>query len=274
MTSSSPFFDIVRRVVKTRCGVVLEADKEYLLESQVEPRLVEWGFATLGDLIQRIKEEPLGDEARQVVECLIPGETYFFRDPAFYGALERTVLPELILKRSSMRRLKIWSAACSSGQEPYSVLMLLKEKFPFLFGWDLRLVASDFSRHMIRRAEEGIYNEIEIRRGLPPEYLDRYFTDLGGRWQVQEELRRVVDFREVNLGEDGFWEGDFDLLLVRNVLIYFDVETKKRIFEKLRRALGPQGTLFLGTSETALYLDNALKSTPFEDAVTGYRLKG
>lgn len=275
MTIAAGLFDIIRHVVEARSGVTLDADKEYLLKTQVEPSLEAWGFPSLPDLAARLRIEPQGETARKVVESLMPTETSFFRDPGFFAALERKVLPELIGRSNPLKQIKIWSAACSTGQEPYSLAILLRESFPSLSNWSVRIFASDFSRSILHRAKEGLYNQAEVQRNaIREDWFRKYFIPEGSGWRMHPEIRRAVEFREMNLKEEHCFQESFDLVLVRNVLIYFDVEAKKQVLSRLHQSLKPHGYLFLGTSETTLYLDKSFAGTPFEGGVTGYRLKG
>ena len=275
MTMTADIFDAVRQVVEIRSGVTLEKDKEYLLKTQVEPFVETWGFPSLAALAVHLRQEPQGETARKVVESLMPMETCFFRDPAFFEALEKKVFPSLIEQLSASRKLRIWSAACSTGQEPYSVAILLKEKFPSLASWSVKILASDFSRSILTRAKEGLYNTTEAHRcSISAHWFRKYFLPEGPDWRIHPDIRQAVEFREINLKDEQPFQESFDLVLVRNVLIYFDVEAKKKVLSRLHRSLRPQGFLFLGTAETTLYLDKSFAGIPFEGGVTGYRLKG
>ncbi|HTC20635.1 MAG TPA: protein-glutamate O-methyltransferase CheR [bacterium] len=271
MTTATLYFDFIRRLVQERCGVLLESDKEYLMSSLLEPALGKWGMDSMAELMARLWQEPQGPLSQSVVETMIPGETYFFRDPLFFEALEKKVLPELVEKRKGEKRLSIWSAACSSGQEPYSVALLIKEKFPFLFQWDLILAASDFSRGALDRAKQGRYSALEVGRGLPAGYLAKYFRRLESDWQVNDDIRSAIDFKEINLKAPSMEGSRIDLILLRNVMIYFEVEMKINLLSKLQKSLRPDGYLFLGTSETTLFLENGFQSAAFEGSITGYQ---
>ena len=273
MTTATLYFDYLRRLVQERCGVLLDPDKEYLIGSALEPVQEKWGFDSVPELMARLWQEPEGSLSRRVVEALIPSETYFFRDPSFFEALEKKVLPELVEKRSKVKRLSVWSAACSSGQEPYSLAILMKEKFPFLFQWNLTLVASDFSRGVLDRAREGLYSPRETGRGLPPQFLPKYFHPAGPDWRVNDDIRGAIDFREVNLKDPGAKGSGVDLLLLRNAMIYFDLDMKKKVLTRLEKSISPGGYLFLGASETTLFLDHPLKTVVFDGSIAGYQLR-
>jgi chemotaxis protein methyltransferase CheR len=273
MTATTLYFDYLRRLVQEHCGVLLDKDKEYLIASSLEPALEGWGFESLTQLMGQLTQESRGPLARKVVEALIPAETYFFRDPALFELLEKKIIPDLVARREKEKRLVLWSMGCSSGQEIYSLALLIREKFPFLINWDLNLTGSDFSQGVLERARQGRYNPVEVRRGLSSDYLVKYFHRLDSDWQVNDELRALVQFKESNLKDLRLEAGPVDLLLLRNVLIYFDEEMKTKIFMELRRLLKPDATLFLGSSESTLFLDSGFQGETFGKTVTGYKLK-
>ena len=181
-------------------------------------------------------------------------ETYFFRDQHPFDALAKAVLPQMIEKRMGRRALTLWCAACSSGQEPYTIAMVLREKFPELESWDVRILCTDISSEMLDRTRSGRYSQIEVNRGLPATMLIKYFGKVGTEWVVHEPLRRLLDVRALNLA--GPWPslGQIDIVFMRNVLIYFDVGTKSTILENTARSLAPDGVLFLGGAETTINL--------------------
>ena len=183
-------------------------------------------------------------------------ETYFYRDNSFYGSLQEMVLPDLIERRSAKREITMWCAACSSGQEPYSVLMLLSDYFPSVLDWRITFIVSDLSEEMRERTRDGIYCEHEINRGLSQRHKEKYFDCLGDKWQVKSHLRRRIDVREINLVKDWPLMPLFDIVFMRNVLIYFDVETKQKILKKTAAAMRPDGLLYLGTAETTLTISD------------------
>jgi chemotaxis protein methyltransferase CheR len=273
MTTATLYFDYLRRMVQEQCGVLLEADKEYLIASSLEPALTRWGLGSVAELMAQLWQQPKGPLGRSVVEALVPGETYFFRDPALFEVLEKRVIPELVEKRGKEKRLCLWSAACSNGQEPYSLALLLKEKFPFLFQWDLTLTASDFSHTALTRAKAGRYSALEVGRGLPAHLLPKYFHRLESDWEINDDIRSAIDFKEINLKSPRIEGNRVDLLLLRNVLIYFEPEMKKDILSRLQKSLQPDGHLFLGSSESTLYLENGLKAVAFDGSITGYQLR-
>lgn len=250
----------IRDLAYRRAGLALSAEKDYFVESRLLPLMRQEGLPTLYDLVEVLRRE--GDEgplARRVVESLLVTETQFYRDGIPFELLRQHVVPRLLADRAAHRTLDLWCAAASSGQEPYSVLMLLRESFPELAGWRVRFLASDISEEMLERARRGEYTQHEVNRGLPAALLVKYFERRGLQWCVKEDLKRAVEFRRVNLLEPLPDVGLFDLILIRNVLIYFDVPTKKRVLERVRAVLRPHGRILLGGAETSVYLDDELE---------------
>jgi chemotaxis protein methyltransferase CheR len=188
----------------------------------------------------------------------------FFRDVRPWDVLRTMVLPELVNKRERERILNVWCSACSSGQEPYSVAMLIREHFPAILGWKLRIVASDISRDVLARARQGSYSQLEVNRGLPAPLLLKYFAKKDDRWQLKEEVRRMVEFLEINLVEPWPAMPAMDIIFMRNVLIYVGVDMKKAVLAKVRRLLKPDGVLLLGGSESTIYLDDSFEPFPAE----------
>ncbi len=273
MSVQTSFFETLRQLVLAQCGVNLENDRDDLLLSLVEPNLETWGVSSMQDLMRTIEKDPQGSLSQKVVESLVPGETYFFRDPAFFQILESRVLPEIVHRKKDSKSLTLWSAACSTGQEPYSLAMMIHDKFPYLMDWDFRIIASDFSKTVLEQARSGIYNGVESRRGLPPQYLERYMEPVGSNYRVKDEIRLSVEFRNINLKEKWLEEKPVDLLLMRNVMIYFETDMKKSVLTRCRESLGAVGILFLGSSETALFLGGSLNSLPYGDQVVGYHVR-
>ena len=266
-TVSTADFKYIRDLVRDQCALTLEAGKEYLLEARLDPLARMEGFASFEQLVRRLRASPFTDLHRRVVEAMTNNETTFFRDPRVFGMLATSVLPALLAARSAERSLTIWCAACSTGQEPYSVAMLLREHQPSLDGWHLRIVASDISRDVLTRARAGRYTQVEVNRGLPANRLVKYFAQRGASWELSAEIREMVEFREINLIQP--WQNlpAADLILMRNVLIYFDVAVKKSILEKAGRLLDPHGYLVLGGAETTTNLDDSFEPVSFGGAV-------
>ncbi len=249
-------FEYLTRFIREKSAIVLEPSKLYLLESRLMPVARDNGLASLPDLVTALKRPGSRDLSQQVINAMTTNETSFYRDIHPFDALKTTILPELIKKREKERTLNIWSNACSSGQEVYSIAMLLREHFPVLQGWKVRLIASDLSTAILRRAQEGNFNQTEVNRGLPMPLLLKYFTKNGLNWQIKEEVRNGIEFKEVNLIET--WPQTLpamDIIFLRNVLIYFDPPTKTNVLNKAAKLLRPDGYMFLGGAETTMNLD-------------------
>src|ERR1041385_4822100 len=259
MTIDDTGFNFVRRLLRERAAIVLEDGKQYLVDNRLSQLARREGLTSAQEVIDRLRKAPGGPLQRKVIEAMTTTETLFFRDGKPYEALRNAILPELVRLRRNERKLQIWSCACSSGQEPYSVGMLLREHFPELASWDLRLVATDISTEMLARSRAGRYSRLEVNRGLPHAYLMKYFNRVGHEWQIRDELRKMIEFRELNLA--GQWGAVHaaDLILLRNGLIYFDVETKRQVLGKVRKLLRPGGFLMLGTAETTVNLDDGFE---------------
>ncbi|HEY0477451.1 MAG TPA: protein-glutamate O-methyltransferase CheR [Kofleriaceae bacterium] len=252
MTIDASGFNFVRQLLRERAAIVLDDDKQYLVANRLSQLARREGMASARDVIDQLRAAPGGPLQRKVIEAMTTTETLFFRDGKPYEALRNAIVPELIRLRTAERKLQIWSCACSSGQEPYSVGMLLREYFPGLAGWDVRLVATDISTEMLARSRTGRYSQLEINRGLPIKLLGKYFHRVGRDWQIRDDLRQMIEFRELNLA--GPWGSivPADLVLLRNVLIYFDLATRRQILGKVRKLLRPGGFLVLGTAETTM----------------------
>jgi chemotaxis protein methyltransferase CheR len=248
-------FDAVRSLLREHSAIVLDSDKRYLVESRLGPLVRQRNLSSIGELLRQLRQRPELDLRRQIVEALVTSESSFFRDHHPFEALRKNILPDLINRRRSQRRLDIWCAASAVGQEPYSVALLLREHFPELAAWKVGLLASDLSREVLARARQGRYNQIEVNRGLPATLLVKYFEQHGTDWQLQPAIRAAVDFQEINLARPWPALPPMDLVLIRNVLIYFDVETKKSILKRVAGLLKPDGYLLLGGTETTINLD-------------------
>ncbi|MEQ8971810.1 MAG: protein-glutamate O-methyltransferase CheR [Coleofasciculus sp. C1-SOL-03] len=261
-------FNYLRQLVRHHSAMVLDADKAYLAELRLTPLATQMGFSSLGEMIANLQTQPFNQRHVQVVEGMLLTETSFFRDRYPFDALANVILPELLAKRQTQRTLNIWCAACSSGQEPYSIAMLLHEEFPELANWKLRLIATDLSNEILNRAKAGLYSQLEVTRGLPLSLLNKYFQNRGNQWQICDQLRRRVEFQQLNLVTHSFSQfNQLDLIFLRNVLIYFDLATKKAVLEKIRSILAPDGYLFLGGGETTLNLDDSFERVQVDKAV-------
>lgn len=272
MTIDDHDFNYVRQLVRERAAIVLDEGKQYLVDNRLSILARREGLGSTREVIDRLRAAPAGPLQRKVVEAMTTTETLFFRDGKPYEALRNMIIPELQRLRATERRVQIWSCACSSGQEPYSVGMLLREHFPTLASRQLRLVATDLSTEMLARARAGRYSQLEIDRGLPGGYLAKYFDKIGHEWQIDDELRKMVEFRQLNLAGPWIHLPPVDLILLRNVLIYFDPDTKRQILGKVRRALRPGGFLILGTAETTTNLDDGFELMR-SDGTSYYRVR-
>jgi chemotaxis protein methyltransferase CheR len=257
MTSQD--FQLICKLLLERSAIVLEPGKEYLVETRLAPIVRTMELGSITSLVARLQAPDSYGLVTQIVEALVTTETSFFRDVHPFEALKKTVIPELIRRRAGARALAIWCAASSTGQEPYSLAMLLREHFPELRDWNVSLLATDLSREVLARAREGKYNQIEVNRGLPAPLLVKYFQQHGTHWQLKEEIRKLVDFRELNLAQPWPFLPRMDLVLNRNVMIYFDVAMKKSILSRIARLLRPDGYLLLGGAETTLNLSDSYR---------------
>ena len=253
MTIATSDFDVIRQLVHRRAGIVLEPGKEYLVESRMHPILREHSLRDIGDLVTQLHGAGGRRLEQQIIEAMTTNETSFFRDHHPFETLRTDVLPGLVERNANSRSLRIWCAACSSGQEPYSIAMTLKEHFASkLVGWNVQIVATDISDEMIEKTRQGAYSELEINRGLPAPMMVKYFQRVGLQWQVRPELRALVEVRKLNLVENWCGLGRFDIVFLRNVLIYFDAETKRKILAQVKTVLNPGAHLFLGGAETVI----------------------
>jgi chemotaxis protein methyltransferase CheR len=254
----------VAELLKQRSGLVLGTEKTYLLESRLTPLMRKSNLATLDELVAAIKKDPKGALANEVVEAMTTNESLFFRDTRPFEQLKKTLLPAMAKSRAATRSLRIWSAACSHGQEPYSIAMTIKEMGALFAGWKIEIVATDIAQEVLARAKSGLFTQFEVQRGLPVTHLVKYFAKSGTRWQIDAAIRAMVTFREFNLLEDPKGLGQFDLIFCRNVLIYFDPPTKRKVLDWLAQRLALDGALFLGGAETVLGVTESFVPTPGE----------
>lgn len=260
-------FHFVRNFLKEHSAIVLDDGKEYLVESRLLPLARDEGLEGVPGLIDRIRRERFNGLHRRVVEAMTTNETSFFRDRHVFLTIEKEVLPPIIAAREARRSLRIWCGACSTGQEPYSLAMLLEQHFPQLAQWRVEIQCTDLDSEVLARAKEGSYSKLEVNRGLPAALLVRFFEKQGGRWQVRERLRKLLTFRQMNLAASWPHMPKVDLILLRNVLIYFDVPTKRLILERMARHLEPDGLIFLGAAESTLNITDAFERVVLDGAV-------
>ena len=256
-------FRFFSNMVRQTSGISLQKGKEYLLESRLNELARILGLKNIDELYRRIKFQPSPRLKEQVVEAMTTNETYFFRDQHPFDALKNHVLPELAQAKKDVRRLKFWSAACSTGQEPYSLAMVIKEHFQGLNNWKIEITASDISQQAINKGRDGRFTQVEVNRGLPIQLMIKYFKQNGAFWMINGKLKGMVKFRKVNLMGPFIGITGMDIIMCRYVLIYFDQKTKKGILEKLVKALNPGGYLFLGATETPVGLPSIMKRKAF-----------
>lgn len=255
-------YDFLRKNIKERSGLTLTADKQYLVESRLLPIARRIGVGSLSELVLKLKFAKDDALMTTVVEAMTTNETFFFRDKTPFEHFRMTIIPTLMGSRSNSRCLRIWCAAASTGQEPYSLAISLKEMGAQFEDWRIDILATDLSNEVLERARQGIYSQFEVQRGLPIQMLVKYFTQTGDMWQAVPEIRSMVQFHKLNLLSDFSHLGWFDLIFCRNLLIYFDQQTKIDMLDRLARVVAHDGYLILGASETVLGLTDRFKALP------------
>ena len=249
MTASPVDFEYLRTVVMRNSGNQVDPSRDYLFESRLQGLLRNRGFDSLSQLVSALRSGPGAALERSVAEAMTINETSFFRDTPTFDYLRETLLPALIANRQPTRTLRFWSAASSSGQEAYSIAILLREHFPLLAGWRIDILGTDLSAEMVERSSAGRYQRIEINRGLPARLLIKYFVRTGDEWEVHPDIRRLCRFQQRNLCQPSIMPETFDVIFLRNVMIYFPQETRRQVLLTMHRALPADGILFLGLSE-------------------------
>jgi chemotaxis protein methyltransferase CheR len=255
-------FDYLRHFLKKKSGLALSADKQYLVESRLLPIARRVGAANLDALVARLREPNSETLATQVVEAMTTNETFFFRDKIPFEHFRTTMMPALLASRAATKRIRIWCTSASSGQEPYSLAMILKDMGAATMGWRIDILATDLASGVIEKARRGSYSQFEVQRGLPIGLLIKHFTQVGDQWQIAPDIRAMVQYRPLNLLRDFASLGTFDVIFCRNVLIYFDEETKIGVLNRLAQVMAPDGFLALGAAETVVGLTRALKPIP------------
>lgn len=266
-TLSNDAFEFVRSLIHQQAAIVIDSSKSYLVESRLAPLARKEGASSVDAFLRQVRSQRSVSLQQQIVEAMTTNETLFFRDGPAFDALRLQVIPELIKQRSAQKSLNIWSAASSTGQEPYSIAMLLRECFPGLGAWDVRIFATDVSREVLEAAKKGQFSQIEINRGLPAALLVKYFRQGGTRWTIRDDIRQMVTFAPCNLASDWPSMPKFDLILMRNVLIYFDMVAKQSILTKANRLLSRDGSLLLGNGETMMNIDAGFDRMTYNKAV-------
>ncbi len=252
-------YDYLRTYLKQQSGLVLSAEKQYLIESRLQPVARKAGLGTISALVAKMKEPGQGRLCEAVVEAMTTNESFFFRDKTPFEHFVDTMLPKMLEARARDRRIRIWCAAASTGQEPYSLAMCLEEQRARLAGWRIEIIGTDLSNEVLDKAKAGVYSQFEVQRGLPINHLLKYFTQNGDTWQISSQLRGMVQYRKLNLLENFSSLGQFDIVFCRNVLIYFDNPTKIDIMERIAKMIPADGFLVLGAAETVVGLTDAFK---------------
>ncbi|MCC8967158.1 protein-glutamate O-methyltransferase CheR [Bradyrhizobium sp. Pear76] len=266
-----PDYEYLRKLLKDHSGLDLSADKQYLIESRLLPLARKSGLSGIPDLVAKIRAGS-STHTVQVVEAMTTNETFFFRDKVPFDHFRDTIMPEVLRARAARRSVRIWCAAGSTGQEPYSLAMCLNEMGAALAGWRVEIIATDLSQEVLEKSKAGIYSQFEVQRGLPIQMLVKYFKQSGELWQINPELRAMVQHRQLNLLHDFSQLGTFDVIFCRNVLIYFDQDTKINIFNRLARLMEADGFLVLGAAETVVGLTDTFK--PIRERRGLYRPSG
>lgn len=265
--------DFIRKLVLEQSAIVLDREKAYLVETRLTPLATRLGFESISAMVAKIRHEPVNGTHRMVVDAMTTNETYFFRDIHPFTILRSDILPQLIAAREETKKLRIWCAACSTGQEPFSVSMLWDDAFPKQGGWDVKITATDLSQDVLKKAKSGEFTQMEVNRGLPAPMLVKYFEKDHNIWRVRDRIRSRVSFQELNLAKPFPILPKFDLIFLRNVLIYFDLDMKRKILANVRRVMAPDAILFLGAAETTMNIDPAFGSIILGKTVC-YKLKG
>lgn len=272
MTMNPEDFSYLRDLVLRDAAIVLDTGKEYLATSRLEPVAREAGLEGIPGLVRALRTNPSGRLREQVIDAMTTNETLWFRDAHPFETLQTSIIPELAKARQATRTLDIWCAAASTGQEPYTLAMIVKD-MPQLAGWRVRILGTDISPTALEKARAGKYTQMEMGRGLPAKYMVKNFTRVGVDWQINPDIRAMVDFKLFNLAN--LWPpmGQFDLIFIRNVLIYFSADTKTQIINKAEGLLRPDGYLFLGSTESLLNTPTKLERVQL-NKTTCYRPKG
>jgi chemotaxis protein methyltransferase CheR len=256
-----PDYEYLRKLLRDHSGLDLSADKQYLIESRLLPLSRKAGLSGISELVQKMKAGS-ASIITQVVEAMTTNETFFFRDKTPFDHFRASIMPEMLAARAGRKSIRIWCAAGSTGQEPYSLAMCLKEMGATLAGWRLEIIATDLSQEVLEKSKAGIYSQFEVQRGLPIQMLVKYFKQTGEFWQINADIRAMVQHRQLNLLHDFSQLGTFDVIFCRNVLIYFDQDTKINIFNRLARITEADGFLVLGAAETVVGLTDVFRPYP------------
>lgn len=255
-------FDIYKDLLKEKSGLMITQDKAYLLESRLTPIAGKWDFSSLDLMTAHLRGVPEPKLIDEIVEAMTTNETSFFRDMRPFDTFRDVVMPYLLQSRIHERKFRIWCAAASSGQEPYSLAMLLQSQKNQFSRWKIDMLATDISKDILEAAKRGLYSQFEVQRGLPVQMLLEHFKQVDDRWQISDEIKRMVDFRQFNLLDNMAGFGEMDVIFCRNVLIYFDETDKADILARMAKQLKNDGFLFLGGSETVLGITDEFAPVP------------
>lgn len=255
-------FEYLKNFLKERSGLVLSNDKQYLVESRLLPIARSSKLETLSAVIGVLRKGTNKALETDVVEAMTTNESFFFRDKTPFDHFNETMLPGLLERRAKTRQIKIWCAAASTGQEPYSLAICLKEAQTKIAGWRTRILGTDLSNEVLDKAKAGLYSQFEVQRGLPIQMLLKYFDQKGDMWQINAGMRAMVEWKKLNLLDSFSHLGEFDIIFCRNVLIYFDQQTKTEILSRVAKSLPDDGYLVLGAAETVVGLTDAFKPVP------------
>jgi len=264
-------FEYLRRFVREHSAIVIEGGKEAMAELRLGPVATQEGLPSAQHLLLRLREEAFHGLHRKVLDAMTNNETSFFRDLTPFEVLRNEILPEVIARRASSRRLSIWSAACSTGQEAYSLAITLREHFPQTRDWSISIQGTDISTTVLEYAQRGRYTQLEVNRGLPVRLLAKYFLAHGMDWQIKDDIRKLVEFSPLNLSKAWTTLPLFDIVLLRNLLIYFEPETRQHVLRSMQKVLHPEGYLLLGGPESVSHLGPEFE-TVITKNVTYYRL--
>jgi chemotaxis protein methyltransferase CheR len=267
MSLSTQDIEFLSGLVAEQSGNVVSHRQAYLLEQRLTPLAKENGKADIHELVEDVKRSKNRILSQKIAEAVTVNETSFFRDGHPFEALRKSIIPEMIAARQTKKSLNIWCAACSSGQEPYSIAMTIREHFSELNDWKIRILATDISEEMLTKSRNGVFSQLEVNRGLPARKLVKFFDRQGTSWIAKPDIRSLIDCRSLNLSKPWPYLGEFDIVFIRNVLIYFDQSAKQDILCRAAKILKPDGFLFLGSSETTIGINVPLERKQKDDTV-------
>ena len=252
-------FEVLQKLLKQRSGLVVSPEKAYLLESRLMPVARKWSVKGLDELVALVRTKNDERLLQDITESMTTNESSFFRDSRPFDLFKTVVLPQMMERRAARRHLRIWCGAASTGQEPYSLAMILHEERAKLAGWRVEILGTDLATEVLAKARDGIYSQFEVQRGLPITYLVKYFQQQGDKWLLSPEIRQMVEYKPFNLLNDPSGLGRFDIVFLRNVLIYFDRPDKAAILGRVAKQMPSDGVLYLGGAETVFGISDRFK---------------